>query len=130
MTDPKGGAGTTSILYVEDSNMVGRMMAEALKLEGVHVVLAPTAAAAMRELHDFHAQFSLMLCDQKLPDLTGLELMARVRQAYPSLRLVLTSGFANGEVQSAAQALGGYLAKPFAAADVVELLRDDDGSAA
>jgi len=104
--------------------MVGRVIVESLKFEGVTVVLAPTAADAWRELEQSAERFALVLCDQKLPDLTGLELLARVRAAYPSLRLVLTTGFASAQVQEEVLQFDGLLTKPFGVADVLELLRD------
>jgi CheY-like chemotaxis protein len=124
VTDTPDRSPSGWILFVEDSAMVGRVIVESLKFEGVTVVLAPTAADAWRELEQSAERFALVLCDQKLPDLTGLELLARVRAAYPSLRLVLTTGFASAQVQEEVLQFDGLLTKPFGVADVLELLRD------
>lgn len=102
--------------------MVGRFLVDSLSFEGVGAVLAEDAARALAILDEDADAFSLVLCDQSLPDTTGLELMGAIRSRYPALRLVLTTGFADHAVEAAANEYDGLLPKPFAAADVVALL--------
>ena len=115
------------VLYVEDSELVGRVIVESLKFEGIDVVLAPTAADAIRELEQNVDRFALVLCDHKLPDMTGLELLTRIRSAFPSLRLVLATGYANASVKEQARRFDGLLIKPFAVTDVIALLPQAGG---
>ena len=110
------------LLYVEDSSIVGRFLVDALSFEGVEVVLVETAAKALSVLADRHAEFALVLCDLRLPDQPGLELMAQIRAAYPDLRLVLTTGFVQADIESEAALYDGLLPKPFDARDVLALL--------
>lgn len=110
------------VLYVEDSSIVGEFLSDALSFEGVDVVLAPTAARALEILDSATDHFSLVLCDQVLPDQTGIELMREIRRRDATLRLVLTTGFADTDVELAAKEFDGLLPKPFDASDVVALI--------
>ncbi len=111
-----------AILYVEDSALIGRFLVDALAIEGIEVVLAADADAALACLDEDADRFVLALCDYQLPGTTGLELMATIRKRHPHLALVLTTGFADNEVASAATTFDGLLNKPFEIAELVALV--------
>lgn len=102
--------------------MIGRFLVDALKFEGIEVVLAADAEAAFDRLEEDADRFVLALCDYQLPGRTGLDLMATIRERYPRLPLVLTTGFADADLTTAASAFDGLLSKPFEVAEVVELV--------
>lgn len=110
------------LLYVEDSAIVGRFLVDALKIENIDVTLAANAEAALQSLAQDGASFDLVLCDYRLPDTTGLDLMAAIRARCPELPLVLTTGFADSDIEDAAAGFDGLLSKPFEIADIVALL--------
>jgi len=110
------------ILYVEDCPIVGRFLVDALHVEGIEVTLVSDAPAAFASLEEDATSFDLVLCDNKLPGATGLELMASIRQRFPDLPLVLTTGFADDSVQGAAAAFDGLLLKPFEISELVAVL--------
>ncbi|MFK7886387.1 MAG: response regulator [Gammaproteobacteria bacterium] len=110
------------ILYVEDSALVGRFLVDALQIENIDVTLAPDATAAFAFLEKDAIRFDLVLCDYKLPGSNGLEVMAAIRERYPELALVLTTGFAEEAVERAAAAYDGLLEKPFEIAELVALV--------
>ncbi len=111
------------ILYVEDSELVGRFVVDALKLSGVNATLVVSAGQALDTLKLRSEDFALVLCDQSLPDISGLELMAQIRQLYPTLRLVLTTGFVDTDIEERARAYDALLPKPFDIDQVVALLK-------
>ncbi len=78
------------VLYVEDSPVVGQFLRDALSFEGVHTVVAERAERALEILADNARNadqgIELVLCDQALPDSTGLELMKTIRERYPASR--------------------------------------------
>ena len=50
--------------------------------------------------------FRLLLCDLKMPQMDGLQVLSIVRRRFPELRTVALTGFADGEFRSRAYALG------------------------
>lgn len=70
--------------------------------------------------------YEVLVTDQKMPRLSGLELLERIRSSYPSLVRVLISGFTEvPEIQRAIQkcAIHNYILKPV---DSRKLLRAID----
>lgn len=116
-----------NILYVEDSELVGRFVVDALKLSGVDVTLVVSGNLALETLKTRADEFALVLCDQSLPDISGLELMAQIREVYPTLRLALTTGFVDADIEQRARAFDALLPKPFDTDQVLALLKPGGG---
>jgi adenylate cyclase len=60
-------------------------------------------------------QFDVLVTDQKMPRMTGVELLERIRELYPDLRKILLSGFTDlPEIQRAIERCGihAYVVKP------------------
>lgn len=110
MTDKPGMAGT--LLLVDDEPVFRQVLATALRRRGFEVVTAGDvrdAHAALRELTPTHA-----VIDLKLPDGSGLDLVAPVVARNAQARIVVLSGYASIPTAIDAIKLGAtyYLAKP------------------
>lgn len=106
--------GTESILIVDDEEVIrdtSRIMLEQLGYR-VTVTGKPLQALAMIEDHDIH--FDLMISDQTMPELTGLELLQRVRKIRPGLPVILCTGFSEQLNEETALDMGAkkYIMKP------------------
>ncbi|MGZ4665457.1 MAG: response regulator [Frankiaceae bacterium] len=82
------------MLLVDGSRTRNRVEAELRKRYGAdyQVIVTESAQEALEvldQLRDGRSQVSLVLADQWLPDATGTELLARVRQLHPAARRVL-----------------------------------------
>ncbi|HSC63594.1 MAG TPA: PAS domain S-box protein [Caldimonas sp.] len=82
------------ILLVEDEAMVGAFMAELLGGWGFEVTHCADPLEVEARLA--HGAFDVVLTDQTMPGLTGLELAARCHAARPDLPVLLYSGFGEG----------------------------------
>jgi CheY-like chemotaxis protein len=89
------------VMVVEDDPMVGDFMAELLSGWGLEVLLLRDPLAAAAWLEDSANALDLMITDQTMPGLTGLELSQRASAARPGLPVLLYSG--NAEVADAAE---------------------------
>jgi CheY-like chemotaxis protein len=66
-----------------------------------------TATSGMSALSLLDAQpFRVLLCDLKMPQMDGLEVLSIVRRRFPELRTVALTGFSDEEFRSRAYALG------------------------
>jgi DNA-binding NtrC family response regulator len=111
---------------VEDEPHVATALCQALKLllgAGVSVECRDTAEAAERMLSC--QCFDLLITDERLPGMTGLELLRKTKQLRPELPGILMTGYGTPEIEARTQALNcGYLAKPFGLAYFVQMVRD------
>ncbi len=112
------------VLIVDDDFMVAKVHAGFIqRTPGFAVVgVAHTGAQAMTETA--RLQPDLVLLDIHLPDVNGLDLMARLREEAPELDVLVIS--AAREVETVRRALRGgivhYLIKPFSQSDLQERL--------
>lgn len=106
------------ILIVEDEREIRDGLLEVLRSEGYEATAAESLADARRELP--RASFDLVLLDLRLPDGSGLDLLAELREPGAPSVIVVT---AFPEVQTAVRALKlgayDYVNKPF---DLDEIL--------
>jgi signal transduction histidine kinase/ActR/RegA family two-component response regulator len=111
------------ILLVDDDALVSTGTAAILEDLGHEVVEAGSASEAL-SLVASGSPFDLVITDQAMPGMTGVELAARLRSIQPALPIVLASGYADlGAAQ--AEALGlPRLNKPFLQADITQLIAE------
>ncbi len=101
-----------SVLVVEDNDLERQITAETLREEGFAVEEAAVGKRAMEMLA--LSRFDVVLTDLMMPGMSGEELLAKVRVAYPSAQVVVLT--AHGTIDSAVQAMKNgafnYLEKP------------------
>jgi DNA-binding NtrC family response regulator len=126
-TTSTGGAdGSTAgatVLIVDDDAVVLEGLARALHGTEYRVVTAAGAWAGVAALR--RGPFDIILADQCMPGLTGLDFFGLVRERQPSTVCILFSG--NADLKMALQAINsgmvsGFLTKPFERADLLAAL--------
>ena len=67
----------------------------------------------------------LILCDLKMPEMDGFEVIEKAHEAKPTIPIVLISAHATKDDVEQAKLLGavGFLAKPFSPQDLKELIQ-------
>jgi PAS domain S-box-containing protein len=124
-TDEVVRGGTESILVVEDERAVRYLMRTALTRAGFAVVDAASPAEAERVVASGLA-IDAVVTDVLMPGMKGPELFRRIQAARPGLRVLYVSGYADEEVTGEAlrEDKAAFLAKPFAADDLVRKVRE------
>jgi DNA-binding NtrC family response regulator len=117
-TDRQG----TRLLVVDDEPTQREMLTSILQRAGYEVETASNGAEAIARLQEGH--YDLLLTDQKMPGMDGLELLDRARTHIPGLPVVLMTAY--GSVSSAVEAMkrgaSDYLTKPFERDELVLVL--------
>ncbi|MBK8476118.1 MAG: response regulator [Opitutaceae bacterium] len=110
-----------TILVVDDEDSALQLIQEALTAVGYQVFTANDGAAAWQALESGAVKdVALLLTDLVMPQMDGMELARKVTLAYPDLRILFMSGYAD-DIVYAHQDMAGvssFLPKPF---DVVVL---------
>jgi PAS domain S-box-containing protein len=123
MRMPTRGEG--SVLVVEDEEDVREVVGRLVATLGYDVVEARDGVEALEQLRHLGDGIQVVLLDLTMPKLDGEETLRKIREIYPSLAVVLMSGFSEHEIGSrfAGQGLAGFLAKPFTLETLAERLR-------
>jgi response regulator RpfG family c-di-GMP phosphodiesterase len=96
---PSGSGENTvhQILVVDDEEIVLVALRETLQREGYQVVTCSNAIEALQVLKE--QPFSVIITDQQMPLLTGLEFLAQVKQIQPdATRILITAVLSLGTV--------------------------------
>ena len=111
------------ILFIDDEEHIRISNRQTLELAGFAVQTFERAEQALTGLSEQGG--SVVVCDIRLPGISGLELLQRVRATDPELPVILISG--HGDIEMAVGAIqdGAYdfIEKPFAADRLVESVR-------
>ena len=79
-----------TILYVEDHRLVADAVKDTLEAKGWRVVLCVDGAAALTKIAS-GARYDLLITDNHLPHVNGLELVRYVRRLHAELPIVMFS---------------------------------------
>jgi len=103
------------VLVVEEEMLIRWSIVETLAQEGHTVVEAGDATAAVRVLTDTPEPIDVVLLDYRLPDSSGLGLLADVRRLRPDSAVVMMTAYGAPEVTKSALELGAHrvVDKPF-----------------
>jgi signal transduction histidine kinase len=108
------GPGRT-VLLVEDTESVRRMIATALGRKGYRVLVADGAEAAFRILDGHREAVDLLLSDVIMPRMNGPELFRSLSSRLPGLKVLYMSGYADTIISTQGVLTGGacFIQKPF-----------------
>lgn len=114
------------VLVVEDDAGIANMLRAILRIGNVDAVFAEDGFTAMRMLD--REQISMVLCDIMLPDVSGFEVLQRVRQdvQMKDMPFVFVTSLADpADVKKGMDAgANRYITKPFTARDILDTVQD------
>jgi DNA-binding NtrC family response regulator len=111
------------ILIVEDDRAFGAMLEDAVRGDGYEATRVTRAEDALRCIR--RQALNAVITDLKLPGLSGLELIEKIREINPSLPVISMTAFGttNAAIQSAKLGAFDYLIKPFELTTFLEMLK-------
>jgi PAS domain S-box-containing protein len=113
------------VLVVEDNVEVGTFSTQLLRDLGYETTWAANAEEALKVLEEVSG-FEVIFSDIVMPGMSGIELGKEIRRRYPSLPVVLTSGYSNVLAEDGRQGFE-LLQKPYAVEDLSRVLRSAIG---
>jgi FixJ family two-component response regulator len=110
------------ILIVDDEKNIRLTLSQALETLGAEIDTAAHGEEALTKLKE--KEFGLILLDIRMPGMDGMEVLHRVREIRPDIRVIMITAY--GTVESAVEAmkLGAvdFLQKPFDPEEIRELV--------
>ena len=115
-----------NILLVEDEDAVRAFSARVLKNKGFSVVEACDAQEALTHLDEKGESFDLLLTDMMMPGMDGETLCNLAKERYPSLRVILMSGYSEDFARHGKDEAKNFsfLPKPFSLNQLVLKVRE------
>jgi PAS domain S-box-containing protein len=121
-TEPSAAGRGHRILVVEDNEEVGRFSTELLTDLGYTIKWVTNAKDALDVLAKNDLAFDLVFSDVIMPGMNGVELAATVRERFPGLPVVLTSGYSNVLAENADRGFD-LIQKPYSVETLSRALR-------
>lgn len=114
------GAAGTRVLVADDDEEMRSLVAAMLVGDGFEVMEVPSGSDAVEALESISAEswpregVDLIVLDQSMPGMSGLEMVRRLRAGHWTTPVILTTGFASPELIDRATRMGvPVLSKPF-----------------
>jgi PAS domain S-box-containing protein len=118
------GSGQHILLVDDEPRLVemGRQMLEAL---GYRVTSALGSLEALAVFRRDPGAFDLVITDQSMPDMSGVELTHAMIELRPGIPIVIATGYSKAVTAESARSLGlrGYIAKPYLLQDLEKAVR-------
>lgn len=101
------------VLVVDDEQIVRKVCCSILEHAGYDVTEAASAEAALALLAD--NRFPIVLTDIRMPGMSGLDLLQKIRSLYPGTGVIVMTGSTIDDSRDKAFSAGAddFLSKPF-----------------
>ncbi|HEU4375137.1 MAG TPA: response regulator, partial [Telluria sp.] len=114
-----------TLLYVDDEVNLLAAIKRAMRQKGYRVLTAAGAAEAFEILAT--VEVGVIVCDQRMPGMSGTEFLSRVKHMYPHVTRMVLSGYT--DLQSVTDAVNHgaifkFLTKPWNEDELAEAVRD------
>ncbi len=116
-----GGAGPSEratperprVLVVDDEASIRDMLSKTLSLADYEVDVAADGRAAIERLR--LVPYDLLITDLRMPGVDGLTVIREARRFYPSLPVIIITGYSSeaSAIEAINLGVSGYLTKPF-----------------
>ncbi len=92
------------LLIVDDEAHILVALRRSLRGRGLDVTTAESAAEALRVVEE--QRIDAVLCDQRMPGISGLDLLAELTSRHPELRAGLLTGLPESVSETDSQSIG------------------------
>ena len=123
---PKIPGGKEHVMVVDDVPEVSQMVTRMLSRLGYRVTAFENGKEALAALHSSPASYQIILTDQTMPKMNGIELTRKVRERDLGIPVILMTGYIHEleDSQSADSGISSYLRKPVKLENLANSIRD------
>ena len=116
--------GQESLLFVDDEEWLVDMWKEILESLGYRMTVTTKPLEALQMFKEKPQDFDLVIADQTMPQMTGLELAQELLALRPELPIILVTGFSQVVTPEKAKAAGvrEYIMKPLSISELTNAI--------
>jgi len=117
--------GTEKLLLVDDELSLAEMAKDALEKFGYDVTIFSSSIDAFNHFRINSKKYSLVISDTTMPEMTGDELVRKIRLIRPEIPVILCTGFSEhiDDKKASQMGINALLYKPISAEDMVSTIR-------
>ena len=117
--------GSGWILFCDDDEIVLSVGSHLLKQLGFHVIKAKNGIEALKLLDDSNEDIKLIILDMTMPKMSGRDTYLKIKEKYPLLKIVLSSGYSEESVKNQFEnhKIDGFLQKPYTLETLTTILK-------
>ncbi len=113
------------LLLVEDEEVVRNLAIKILTNAGYRVTACANGPEAVALYRDRVAEFDLILLDMMMPNMSGKDVFAAMKQINPQVCALLMSGYSDSNLQEVLdQGIRGFIPKPFRSKQLLQKIRE------
>ncbi|MFP4522524.1 MAG: PAS domain S-box protein [Fibrobacterota bacterium] len=118
--------GTESILFVDDEEILTDMVSSMLTELGYKVKSFNNSEKALESFRENPAEYDLVITDQTMPNMTGLEMSREILKIRPGTPIILCTGYSRSvnEEKARKEGIKGFYLKPLNRKDFSEIIRN------
>ena len=126
ISDDEIPTGSERILFIDDEEALVEMGMELLTELGYEVICRGGSKEALALLKKDVSRFDLVITDQTMPEMTGLELAKKILSIRPGMPIILCTGFSHQvDAETAKQAgIKAFVMKPLVKREIAKAIRD------
>ncbi len=82
-----------NVLIIDDEEKIRSLLSRIIGLEGFEVLQAADCKAGLKKIEQLH--IDVVICDVKLPDGSGVDLVKIIKEKYPFIEIILLTAYGN-----------------------------------
>ena len=124
--EPQEPAGHERVLLIDDEQQLLNVNRKRLERRGYQVKTFPDGNDALAWFSTHPDDVDIVVTDQTMPNMTGLDLAAEMLQVRPGLPIILCTGYSSHITPEVLEQIGikGFLMKPVSKGELALLIRD------
>lgn len=118
-------SGKEKILFVDDDAMVAELGKQLLSELGYHVDVMTNSPEALKLFRAASEKFDLVITDQTMPELTGIDLISEIKKIRPNIPTILATGYSSkiSAKEAAEMGIDAYCLKPLNLSELSQAVR-------
>ncbi len=118
--------GSERILFVDDEELISRMMKEMLEKMGYRVDSFTDSRTAYEIFRNESGKYDIVITDQTMPEMTGYELGMKIMEIRKDIPVILCTGYSStvDEEKALSSGFKGFLFKPLRKNDIADKIRE------
>ena len=117
--------GVEKVLFIDDEEILAEMGKDMLERLGYHVTVRKSSLNALETFQNQPDKFDLVITDQTMPGMIGVDLARRMLQIRPDIPIILCTGYSSTISEEKAKSIGirEFVLKPLTKKNIAKLIR-------